>query len=91
MQTRFDMNIQREERKRLKAEKEQKEREQAQKDQDDINDQILWDFSSSGYTIIRPRSKTPRVIKTRSSLPRSSQTRSEYVSLLLVTNKLLTS
>ncbi|KAJ5192031.1 uncharacterized protein N7498_011016 [Penicillium cinerascens] len=64
METRFSNSIQREERKRLKAEKEQNDRDKAQKDQDDIDDQILWEASSLGF-IVEP----PQVLSQADSIP----------------------
>jgi hypothetical protein len=89
METRFYNSIQREERKRLKAEKEQNDREKAQKDQDDIDDQILWEASSSGFIASPYRSKTPKRSRSRASTLNRSQSRSQYVlltSYLLVAN-----
>ncbi|KAJ5198717.1 uncharacterized protein N7498_007834 [Penicillium cinerascens] len=68
METQWKNNIQREERKRLKAETEQKERErvlQDQKDQEDVDYQILFDASSSGF--VKPRAKTPKPFSPRLS------------------------
>lgn len=78
METRWKNNIQREERKRLKAETEQKERErvlQDQKDQEDVDYQILFDASSSGF--VKPRAKTPKPLSPRLS---RSLSRSRFVS-----------
>ena len=92
METRFSNSIQREERKKLKAEKEQNDRDKAQKDQDDIDDQILWEASSSGFIVGRYRSKTPKESRSRASTLNRSQSRSQYVPLtsyLLVTNQFI--
>ncbi|KAJ5195556.1 uncharacterized protein N7498_008994 [Penicillium cinerascens] len=67
METRFSNSIQREERKRLKAEKEQNDRDKAQKDQDDIDDQILWEASSSGFIVVVL--KPPQALSQADSIP----------------------
>ncbi|KAJ5195557.1 uncharacterized protein N7498_008995 [Penicillium cinerascens] len=75
IEARFGRNLQREARKREKAENQASQHREAQI-QFDIDDQILLEASSSGYVVDigrRSRSSTPR--RSRSSTPRRSSSR----------------